>query len=275
MPAMKEYFYSKQMQNCLTLIIIGNAITIGLQTFPAVEQSAGTLLTWLDNLVLGIFTLELLCRLYFERMAFFRSGWNWFDLLIVSIGYLPNNGTFTVFRLLRILRVLRLISVIPQLRIMIDAMLKSIPSLGWIVLFTLNVNYIFAVIGMHLYGKDFPNYFGTLPKSMYTMFELLTLSGWNSLARQISENHPYYFLFFIPYILGAAYIILNFSMGVLVNSMRLAQMEHAEKEQQTQETAKDQLHATLLQELAEISSRLENLENNQTKINTRAQTDCH
>lgn len=257
---MREKFYGKTMQGFVAGVIIVNAITIGMETFPAVISSMGSILNFINSVILAIFTVEVLCRFYFERSKFFSNGWNWFDAIIVLTGYMPDGGMFTIFRLTRILRVFRLFSVVPELRVMVEALLQSIPSLGWVGVFSMTVSYIFAIIGIHLYGQDFPEYFGTLPKSIYTMFEMLTLAGWHIIARMVAEKHSHFYLFFIPYVLGASYIVLNMAMGVLINSMRSAQLVVVEKERQIQQAEEAKMHEVLLRELADINEHLERLE---------------
>jgi len=257
---MKEKFYSRKVQSFVAGIIIINAITIGMETSSAIINSIGLLLDIINNVILAIFTVEILCRLYFERGKFFTSGWNWFDAIIVFSGYMPAGDMFTVLRLARILRLFRLFSVVPELRIMVEALLESIPSLGWVAVFSATIAYIFAIIGIHLYGQECPEYFGTLPKSIFTMFELLTLAGWHNIARMVADKHPYFYLFFIPYVLGASYIVLNLAMGVLINSMKSAQLAVTEKACIAEAIEEEKIHDIVLRELAEINQSLARLE---------------
>lgn len=257
---MKEFFYGKIVQMFIAFVIVLNAAIIGLQTVPEIEAAFGTLLGHIDTMILAIFTVELLCRLYYEKMDFFRSGWNWFDLVIVSIGYLPDSGSFTVCRLLRILRLFRLFSVVPQLRIIVEAMLESIPSLGWVVVLALILNYAFAIIGLNLYGRDFPDYFGDLPRSMYTMFEMMTRAGWHILTRMVAAKHADFYLFIIPYILIASYVILNLIMSVIVNSMRTSQAAAADKACKEHKAAEQQKHEAILGEIKRIKAKITQLE---------------
>lgn len=267
---MKAIFYGKQFQAFIASVIIFNAAIIGLQTFPEITAVFGSLLQQLDSGILLIFTLELLCRLYYERTAFFRSGWNWFDLIIVVSGYLPDNESFTVCRLFRIMRLFRLFSVVPQLRIIVDAMLNSIPSLGWVVALAIILNYAFAVIGFNLYGRDFPNYFGDLPRSMYTMFEMMTRAGWHILTRSVTEKHPDFYVFIIPYILVTSYVILNLIMGVIVNSMRTSQTAAAEKNRLDRALLEQQQTQAILDEIHRIKGKVARLEQTQQNVNKPA-----
>jgi len=257
---MKEFFYSNKVQTFIAAVIVFNAIIIGIQTFPEAVSNFGWLLDRIDYVILAIFTIEVLGRLYYERFSFFQSGWNWFDLIIVSIGYMPDSEIFTVLRIVRVLRIFRLFSVVPQLRLIVDAMFQSIPSLGWVVVFALILNYVFAIIGFHLYGQDFPKYFGDLPKSMYTMFEMMTRAGWNTLTRLVAKQHPDFYMFIIPYILVASYIVLNLIMGVLVNSMKSAQDKPAACLKKDQKEIENHNYSLILAEIACIKEKLAKLE---------------
>ncbi len=259
---MIHFFYSAKMQTFIAIVILFNAIILGIQTFPEAQSNFGGLLNLIDYGILMIFTLEVSGRLYYERINFFRSGWNLFDLIIVLIGYLPDSDIFTILRIARVLRLFRLFSVVPNLRLIVDAMLQSLPSLGWVVVFALLLNYVFAIIGFHLYGQDFPKYFGDLPKSMYTMFEMMTRAGWNTLTRLVVKQHPDFYLFIIPYILVASYVVLNLIMGVLVNSMRMAQNKPVEKPKTDPKDMAKEHYSLILEEISCIKGKLNNLENN-------------
>ena len=113
----------------ITILILINAITLGLETDAEILSDFGATLHWIDRIILVIFSIELTLKFYVYRLNFFRSGWNIFDLVIVSIAWLPTSGALTVLRTLRILRVLRLISVVPQMRRVVSAIGYSIPSM--------------------------------------------------------------------------------------------------------------------------------------------------
>ena len=226
MDKLRQIFSSGKVQLGVLAVICLNAITLGLQTYPAIQSYAGRYLDILDNCILIIFIIELACRILLEQKRFFSSGWNWFDTIIVLISCTPNMEVFTVFRILRMLRIVRLMrvfSLVPQLRIMMTAMVTSLPSLGWIMAMTMTFSLVFALVANGLYGSLFPEYFGNFFKSFYTMLEFLTRSGWNTTARKILEKAPSFYLFIVPYIIFAAYILMNFTVGAVVGAMRSAQ----------------------------------------------------
>lgn len=216
----------------ITLIII-NSITIGMETSTAWMESYGMFFESLDDIILYVFILEAVLKLYAFGYKYFLNAWNVFDFLIVAISIVPAAGPFSVFRTLRILRTLRLVNNVPKLRLIIEALLKSIPNIGWISLLLMVVFYIFAVLGTNLYGKDFPELFGGLGNSMFTLFQIMTLESWSSgIARPMMETMPYAYLFFVPFILIATYTTLNIFIAIVVNTMNEMHHQDAVEEEQ-------------------------------------------
>src|SRR5690606_21710686 len=177
-----------------------------------------------------------------------------FDFLIVGVSLLPGSGPLAILRSLRILRVLRLLSSIRRLRLIIESLLAAIPSIGWILFLLLMVFYIFAVMGTHLFGAAFPEWFGTVPASMYTLFQVMTLESWSmGIARPVMEQFPHAYLYFVPFVLISSLTILNVFIGIIVNTMAGL---HAEAENAARAEAEAKAHAereemlTLLRQLA-------------------------
>jgi voltage-gated sodium channel len=178
-------------KSIMALIII-NAIILGLETVPALMLSHGAILIWLDKIILKIFVVEIILRLYVYRGSFFKDPWNLFDFAIVTLTLIPASGQLSILRAFRILRVLRLITIIPALKRVVGALLASIPGLGAIGGLLMILFYVFAVMATKLFGSDFPDFFGSIPKSMYTLFEVMTLEGWSSgIVRPVMEIYPW------------------------------------------------------------------------------------
>ncbi|MCX2723664.1 ion transporter [Roseibium salinum] len=202
-------------------IIVLNAVTLGLETSPSVMAQMGEFLKFLDSLILGIFVVELGLRLYAHGPKFFKDPWSNFDFAIVAISLMPASGAFTVLRSLRILRVLRLISVVPSLRRVIGGLISALPGMGSIVVLMALVFYVFAVMATKLYGAAFPDWFGDLPKSLYTLFQIMTLESWSmGIVRPVMEKFPLSWLFFVPFILCTAFTVLNLFIGIIVSAMQ-------------------------------------------------------
>jgi len=215
-----NWIESTPVTQFIIAVILLNAIMLGLETSVAVRQHYSRILDILDQLILSVFVIEIVLKLYAYGWRFFRSGWNVFDFMIVSIALMPSAGIFSVLRVLRVLRILRLISVVPQLRFIVESLLKALPGIGSIFILLLLLYYIFAVIATQLFGPQFPQWFGTLTQSMYTLFEVMTLEGWSDMARAIMEQFPYAWLFFVLFILIATFTMLNLFVAIIVDTMQ-------------------------------------------------------
>lgn len=217
-------------RSIIALIVI-NAILLGLETFPAVMTRHGPLLMAIDHLILGVFVVELLLRMYAHGLRFLRDPWSWFDTIIVAIALVPASEAFSVLRAMRVLRVFRLISSLPQLKRVVQGLLSAIPGLSSIVGIMSIVLYVFSVMATQLYGEEFPELFGGLHKSLFTLFQIMTLEGWADIVRDIQETHPYSWIFFLAYILLSTFTVLNFFIAVIVDSMQQTheiEVDHAQ-----------------------------------------------
>jgi voltage-gated sodium channel len=213
-------------RNFVIGVIVVNAILLGLETYPAIMDRAGGLIVALDTLCLSIFVIEILAKLFAHRFAFFRSGWNVFDFLIVGMSLIPGAHTLSVLRALRILRVLRVISVLPRLRRVVEGFISAIPGMGSVFLLMALVFYIGAVMATKLYGADFPEWFGSLGRSAYSLFQIMTLESWSmGIVRPVMEVHPSAWMFFVPFILLTTFAVVNLLVGLIVNSMQDAHHE--------------------------------------------------
>lgn len=215
-------------QRVIMALIVVNAITLGLETFPAVMAQAGDLLHAIDKALLGVFVTELLLKLYAQRLAFWRNPWNVFDAVIIGIALLPTGGPLAVLRALRVLRVMRLVSAVPRMRAVVEALVVSLPGIGSIAMLLLIFFYVFAVMAAKLFGADFPQWFGTLWGSMFSLFQIMTLEGWAEIAREIMAVHPAAWVFFMVFILLATFTVLNLFIAVIVNAMQQPALGAAE-----------------------------------------------
>jgi len=242
----------------LVLIII-NAITLGLETSPAAMAAAGPLLETLDGAILSVFVVEIAARIYVRRAAFVRDPWNLFDFFVVAIALVPATGNLSVLRALRILRVLRLITIVPSLRRVVGGLITALPGMGSIVVLLSLLYYVFAVMATKLFGQSFPDWFGSIGASAYSLFQIMTLESWSmGIVRPVMEQYPYAWAFFVPYIIVTTFAVLNLFIGVVVNAMQtehekvLAEERKAELEAVHQET--EPLVAEIKELRAEIAS---------------------
>lgn len=217
---MGRWIESDRVQRFVIGVIVLNAATLGLETSNGVMARYGDLLHRIDQACLAIFVVELGVKLYAHRLAFFRNSWNVFDLLVVGIALIPGSGAFGVLRALRVLRVLRLISMVPQLRRVVEALLRAVPGILSIGALLVLLFYVSAVMATTLFGDTFPDHFGSLSHSLFSLFQIMTLDGWSDLARQVLVAHPWAGAFFIPYILLSAFTVLNLFIAVIVDAMQ-------------------------------------------------------
>ena len=230
-------------------------LSSGLETYPAFRAGAvGTAVDWMQGTILVIFVAEILLRIgtYGDRpWRFFTVGWNVFDFAIVVLCLLPLDAQYVV--VIRLLRMLRLFTALHGLQILVSGLLKGIPSLGYVGLLLLLHFYIYAVIGTFAFGDNDPVRFGSLHRSMLTLFQVLTLEGWNDiLATQFHGSDVGYddawkqlagdrvsvarpltaALYFVSFILIGTIIVLNLFTGVIIRSIEEAHVEAAAEAQQ-------------------------------------------
>jgi voltage-gated sodium channel len=208
-------------QRTIMALILINAVVLGLETSPEAMSRAGGLLKAVDQIILAIFVVEIAARLVVHRLAFFRDPWSVFDFVVVVIALVPASGALSVLRALRVLRVLRLLTVVPSMRRVVGALLSAIPGLGSIAGVLALLFYVFAVIATKLYGAEFPDWFGSIGRSLYTLFQVMTLESWSmGISRPVMEKFPYAWAFFVPFILVATFTMLNLFIAVIVNAMQ-------------------------------------------------------
>jgi len=252
--AVVGFLETPKVRNGILWVIVINALAIGLQTSETAMQMAGGLLEAIDKACLFIFVTEILLKLYAHRMEFFRSGWNIFDVLVVGLSLGPVGGVnFSVLRALRVLRLMRVISFSPHLRIVIEGMLRALPGLASMILLLGLIYYVSAVMATQLFGEEFPKWFGTLGVSAFSLFQIMTLEGWPDIARTVMDAFPNAWLFFVLYIMGTNFCVLNLVVGLIVASMESA---HTEGQQEKTDAYQDQA----LMMLDEIRKRIETLE---------------
>ncbi len=224
-----------RFERFIMAVIILNAIILGLETDASIMADWGNIIFVLDRIALGIFIIEILAKLWAQRLGFFRNPWNIFDFCVVAIALVPASGPLTVLRALRVLRVLRLVTVVPSLRRVVGALLGALPGMGSIVLLLGLIFYVGAVMSTKLFGQRFPEWFGSVADSLYTLFQVMTLESWSmGIVRPVMEVYPMAWTFFIPFILATSFTALNLFIGVVVSAM---QVEVAVDQKQTLQDA--------------------------------------
>lgn len=218
--SIKKLIESERFRNFIMVLIILNGITMGMETSKRLAADYGSFFEWFNVFVITAFTIEVLLRIYINRLAFFKDPWSLFDFFIVAISLVPASVGFEILRILRVLRLLRLISIVPQMRKITVALVKVIPGIlsiaGLLSLFF----YIFAIMSTKLFGEHFPEWFGSLGGSFYTLFQIMTLESWSmGIVRPVMEEFPLAWLFFVPFIFLATFIIVNLIIAIVVDAM--------------------------------------------------------
>src|SRR6056297_674483 len=217
--------------NFIIGVILFNAVLLGMETSDQLMATAGPLIVALDSLCLFIFVVEIGLKLFAHGWRFFRSGWNIFDFVIIGIALVPATQGFSVLRALRILRVLRVISATPRLRRVVEGFITALPGMGSVFLLMGLIFYIGSVMATKLFAESFPQWFGSLGQSAYSLFQIMTLESWSmGIVRPVMEVHPYAWAFFVPFIVITAFSVLNLFIGLLVNTMQSAVEQDTEAE---------------------------------------------
>ena len=216
-----EWVESKSVQRFILMAILVNAVVLGIYIDPTILEQYDPLFHTIDVICLAIFTIEIAIKLVAYRQHFFRSGWNIFDLIVVGIALIPGNGALSVLRTLRVLRVLRVLTVVPSLRRVVAAFIHAIPGLGSVVAVMAIFFYAAAVMAVGFFSESFPDWFGSVGKSLYTLFQIMTLESWSmGIVRPVMEAHPHAWAFFVPFIILATFTILNLFIGIIVSTMQ-------------------------------------------------------
>lgn len=225
----KRIAASAVFHDLIIIVILVNAVVLGLETSQHIMQSAGGSIQAINWAVQAIFVLEIVVRIlaHWPRpLSFFRGGWNLFDFLVVAAAFLPVNGGFaTVGRLLRLLRVTRVVSAFPQLRLIISTMLLSIPSMGHVVLLLSLLLYVYGIAGFYLFRDVDPQHWGSLGTSLLSLFQVVTLEGWADMQRVILPHKPWAWVFFASFIVVAVFVVINLFIAVVINNLEKAKEE--------------------------------------------------
>jgi voltage-gated sodium channel len=224
-----EWLERPRVQHALIALILINAVILGLETSKTIMAAYGPWLVATDRAILGIFVVEIALRIAVHRGAFFRDAWSVFDFVVVAIALLPASGPFAVLRALRVLRVLRLLTMVPSMRRVVAGLLSAIPGLTSVVAIIGIIFYVGAVIATKLFSERFPDWFGTLGESAYSLFQIMTLESWSmGIVRPVMEVYPYAWAYFIPFIMISTFTMLNLFIAVIVNAIQSSQHVEAE-----------------------------------------------
>jgi voltage-gated sodium channel len=246
-----------RVQNVIIVLILINAVMLGLETSPGVMAEAGGLILMIDRAILAVFVVEIVLRLYAHRMDFWRDPWSVFDFAVVTIALIPATGPLAVLRALRVLRVLRLLTMVPSMRRVVGALLAAIPGLGSIAMVLMIFYYVFSVVATKLFAETHPEWFGDLGRSLFTLFQIMTLESWSmGIARPVMANFPYAWVFFVVFILVATFTMLNLFIAIIVNAMQSYTDDEQRGAKQTVEATREQVEANLRAEMHSLRDEI-------------------
>jgi voltage-gated sodium channel len=213
----------------ITLIIV-NAVILGVLTYrEALPASLVVSLDAVDQTITYVFAVEILLKLIVYRLQFFRRGWNWFDFIVIGVSLIPGSQAFGVLRALRVLRILRLLHIVPMMRRITEALMKALPGMGAIFAVLALITYVAAVMATNMYGntdnEEVTELFGDLPRSAYSLFQVMTMDGWRFevVQKVIDDGNPYAWMFFLIFIFIASFAILNLFIALIVDSLAAEQ----------------------------------------------------
>jgi len=214
-------------------LILFNGVLIGLETSHDIVAEHGHLLHLGNDVILVIFIVEAVLKLAAVSPRFslyFGNGWNLFDFSIVVLSLIPATGEFAlVARLIRVLRVLRLVSAVPQLRLIVATLVRSIPSMGHVMLLMSILLYIYAVTGFHLFHQHDAEHWGTLGASLLTLFQMVTLEGWVDVMDTAMEAYPWSWIYFVSFVLIGTFVMLNLFIAVVINNLEASKVAELEE----------------------------------------------
>ena len=230
-------------ERAIMALIVLNAVILALETSAEVMRVAGPALVLLDRIILAVFVAELAARFIADPRGFWRDPWRIFDLTVVAIALVPATGALSALRAFRILRVLRLVSTVPAMRRVVTGLLSALPGMGSIVALLGLIFFVFAVISTKLFSAAFPDWFGSLGASAYTLFQVMTLESWSmGIVRPVMDVYPWAWALFVPFIILTAFAVLNLFIGVIVDAM---QSEHASEAHDDREALRTESAAIL------------------------------
>ena len=254
----KRIVEARWFEPFMVALIIFNAVLIGLETDHEFTARNDRLLHLGNDVILGVFIVEAALKITAvapRLRLYFGNGWNLFDFSIVVLSLIPATGEFAlVARLIRVLRVLRLVSAVPQLRLIVATLVRTIPSMGHVIMLMGVIFYIYAVTGFHLFEKADPEHWGTLGAALLTLFQLITLEGWVELMETATATHPWAWIYFVSFVLIGTFVVLNLFIAVVINNLEQSKIE------QLAELAQPVTHEELLRELERTSSALKVLQ---------------
>ena len=231
-------------------LILGNAILLGVETLPWVMNAYSEWVHLGFQVTLGIFVVEAALKIFAQWPRpdrYFRDGWNVFDFAIIVFALVPATGSFAIIaRMARLMRILRLVSAVPELRLIVATLVRSIPSMLHIVALMSLMVYIYAIIGYQLFHEHDPEHWRNLGVSLLSLFRVLTLEDWTDIMYKAMEYHPLTWIYFVSFVVFGTFVVINLFIAVVINNLDEAKQERLRKLEQapTADSLLSELRAT-------------------------------
>lgn len=243
-------------------LILLNGVVLGLETSTTVVTHYGDWLVFANNAILAVFVIEAALKIIAvaPRLGlYFGNGWNLFDFTVVALSLIPATGEYAMIaRLARLLRVARLLSTLPELRLIVSTLVRSIPSMGHVLLLMSIIFYIYAVAGYHLFHEHDPTHWRTLGISLLTLFRIVTLEDWTDVMYTGMELHPMAWIYFVSFVVVGTFVVINLFIAVVLNNLEEAKAERLAELRQP--TTRDDILKELRQTQDALASLRDKLE---------------
>jgi voltage-gated sodium channel len=263
---LKKLVDSKAFQGIILFVILFNCVLMGIETIKGLSENTLFVLAVINEVCLWIFIAEIILKFLAYGPSYFKDPWNWFDMFIVGISLFSGLSFMSAFRAMRVLRVLKslkalkgtkLIGSVRHLQVIIVAIVKSIPSIMWTGILLILIYYIFALIGVNLFGDAFPDWFGDIGKAMYTLFQVMTLESWSmGISRPVMEVYSFAWAYFVPFVLLSSFIVMNVVVGIVVNAISEVTADNAKEEAKENPVSNNEL----VGEIRSLKEQLDRLE---------------
>ncbi len=267
---LKKVVDGKLFQGIILFVIIFNAAIMGVESIQGLPGGVYGAIALINTACLWIFIAEIIIKLLAYGLDYFKDPWNWFDMIIVGVSMISGLPFMAAFRAVRVLRVLKslkairgtkLIGHVRHLQVIIAAIIKSVPSILWTGILLLLIYYIFALIGVNLFGEAFPEWFGTIGKAMYTLFQVMTLESWSmGISRPVMEVYSYAWVYFVPFVLVSSFVVMNVVVGIVVNAISEVTAANLDEEAVDEKNEAPASNKELLQEIRSLKDQLNRLE---------------
>ena len=247
-------------------VIIVNAVVLGLQTYADVEREYGSVLDAANDVCFAIFLAELALRIasYGRRpQDFFRNGWNVFDFVVILAVFIPGvRQNATVLRVFRLLRIVRVVRLLPEVRVLLAGVWRSVPPLASMAVLTVLLLFIYGMVGWLLFGDEIPGDWGDIGQAMLTLFVMLTLENFPVYMDRGMNVHSWSWIYFVSFVLLAAFIVLNVLIGIVLNSMEEAREIERRRSlaDQRADGTPSPAHAPVVERIAILRAALDDLE---------------